>query len=132
MCRIKAKNQKDFKKKSSQEDELIISEVSLMIKRFIDESSESRLAESETTSLVNLVNSHIIKKILNLDAIDHIFCNRSSFITYIFKIFICEIDTREKFISETYELVVMILINENNQTRNVTLTKVLYSSQLQL
>ncbi len=98
-----------------------------MIKRLIDRSSESELAEP----LVNSVNSHIIKKILNLDAIDHIFCNRSSFITYTPKISICETDTREKFTSEEYESVAMTLINENNQARDVTLTRVLYSSQLQ-
>jgi isocitrate dehydrogenase kinase/phosphatase len=127
MCRIKKKNQKDFKKESSQEDELTISEVSLMIKRLIDESSESELAES----LVNSVNNHIIKKILNSDAIDHIFCNRSLFTSYILKIFICETGSGEKFISERYESVIMTLINENNQTRDVILIEVLYSSQLQ-
>jgi hypothetical protein len=42
-----------------------------MIKRLIDESSESDLAELR--SLVNSVNNHIIKKILNLDAIDYMF-----------------------------------------------------------
>ncbi len=63
-----------------------------MIKRLIDELT-SELSESETAEsiesselIVNSVNSHIIKKILNSDVIDHIFCNRSSFITYTFKI----------------------------------------------
>ncbi len=102
-----------------------------MIKRLIDESSESGLTESETTSLVNSVNSHITKKILNSDAIDHIFCNRSLFTFYTPKISTCEIDTRKKFTLEEYESVAMTLINEDNQARDVTLTKVLYSSQLQ-
>ncbi len=105
----------------------ITSEILLMIKRFIDESSKSELTEF----LVNLINSYIIKKILNLDVIDQIFCNRSLFISFISKTFICEIDTRKKFISEKYESVIMTLINENIQTRIVTLTKVLYSLQLQ-
>jgi hypothetical protein len=112
MCRIKKKNQNDQSKQESsrrddKSDESSSSKISLMIKRLINELSESELAESETTSFVNSVNNHIIKKILNSDAIDHIFCNRSSFITYIFKIFICEIDTKKKFISERYESVVM-------------------------
>jgi hypothetical protein len=93
-----------------------------MIKRLIDESSELT---------VNSVNSHIIKKILNSGAIDHIFCNRSSFITYTLKISICETGTGKKFTSEGYESVAMILINGDNQARDVTLTEVLYSSQLQ-
>ncbi len=100
-----------------------------MIKRLIDESSESDLAESRP--LVNSVNNHIIKKILNSDATDHIFCNRSLFISYIPKISTCETGTREKFISERYESVAMILINENNQARDVILIEVLYSSKLQ-
>ncbi len=76
-------------------------------------------------------NSHIIKKILNLDVIDHIFCNRSLFILYTSKTFICKSKTSEKFISKRYESVVMTLTYENNQTRDVTLTRVLYSFQLQ-
>ncbi len=136
MCRIKKKNQNDqSKRRSSRRDdksnESFSSEVSLIIKRltdeFIYELSKSETAES-TESLVNSVNSHIIKKILNLDAIDHIFCNRSLFTSYILKIFICETGTRKKFTSEGYESVVMTLINENNQARDVTLTKVFYSS----
>ncbi len=98
-----------------------------MIKRLIDEPSESKLAKS----LVNSVNSQIIKKILNSDAIDHIFCNRSLFIIYTPKIAICETGTREKFTLERYKLVVMILISENNQARDVILIEVLYSFQLQ-
>ncbi len=98
-----------------------------MIKRLIDKSSESELAEP----FVNSVNSHIIKKILNSDAIDHIFCNRSLFTSYTPKISTCETGTREKFTSERYKSVVMTLINEDNQARDVTLTRVLYSSQLQ-
>ncbi len=100
-----------------------------MVKRLIDEPPGSDQAESRP--LVNSVNSHITKKILDSDATDHIFCNRSSFITYTPKISICETDTREKFTSEEYESVAMTLINENNQTRDVTLIEVLYSSQLQ-
>ncbi len=97
-----------------------------MVKRLIDEPSGSGLAEP----LVNSVNSHIIKKILNSGAIDHIFCNRSLFTFYISKTFICETGTGEKFISEGYESIVMILTNEDNLTRDVILTRVLYSSQL--
>jgi hypothetical protein len=133
MCRIKKKNQNDQSKRESSQkksnESLITSEISLMIKRLIDESSESRLAESR--SLVNSVNSHIIKKILNSDAIDHIFCNRSLFISYTPKTFICETRTSEKFISEKYESVVITLINENNRARDVTLTRMLYSFQMQ-
>ncbi len=85
-----------------------------MINRFIDELTselfESRLAQP----LVNSVNSHIIKKMLNSGAINHIFCNRSLFISFIPKTSICETGTREKFILEKYESVIMTLINENN------------------
>jgi hypothetical protein len=137
MCRTKKKNQNDQSRESSRRDDKLdessSSEISLMIKRLIDESSESETAGSTESSelIVNSVNNHIIKKILNSDAIDHIFCNRSSFITYTPKIFICETSTGEKFTSERYESVAMTLINEDNQTRDVTLIEVLYSFQLQ-
>ncbi len=46
MCRIKKKDQED-KKRSSQKDELITSEITLMINRFIDELiSRSKSAKS--------------------------------------------------------------------------------------
>jgi hypothetical protein len=133
MCRIKKKNQNgQSKQKSSRRDDKLdessSSGVSLMVKRLIDKLSKSDLAESRP--LVNSVNSHIIKKILNSGVIDHIFCNWSSFITYTLKISICKIGTGERFTSERYESVVMILINENNQIRDVILTRVLYSFQL--
>ncbi len=104
-----------------------------MTKRLIDEHelSESELAESEATSLINSVNSHITKKILNSDAIDHIFCNRSLFIFYIPKISICETSTREKFRSDNFESIQMIVLDDQNKSRDVTPTRVLYLSQLQ-
>jgi hypothetical protein len=77
MCRIKRKNQNDQSNQKScrrddKSDEFFSLEILLMIKRLIDEPSELT---------VNSVNSHIIKKILNSDGINHIFCNRLSFIT---------------------------------------------------
>jgi hypothetical protein len=134
MCRTKKKDQNDQSKQGSsrrddKSDESSSPGVSLMVKRLIDEPPGSDQAESRP--LVNSVNSHITKKILDSDATDHIFCNRSSFITYTPKISICETDTRDKFTSEGYESVAMTLINGDNQTRDVTLTKMLYSSQLQ-
>jgi hypothetical protein len=74
-----------------------------MIKRLIDESTEP---------LVNSVNNYLTRTIFDSGATDHIFCNRSSFISYILKIFICETGTREKFTAEDTESIQMKLIDD--------------------
>jgi hypothetical protein len=101
MCRIKKRNDQFNQKSSCKNDKIenesfITEEITLMIKRFINESSDSSF-------LINLVNDHITRKILDSEIIDHIFCNRSNFISYIFKIFICETDTKKKFIAKNIE-----------------------------
>jgi hypothetical protein len=130
MCRIKKRNDQ-FNKKSSRkndkiEDELIIEEVTLMIKRLISENKSF-----ESSLLVNSINDHIIRKILDSRATDHIFCNRSSFISYILKIFICETGTKKKFTAKNTESIQMKLIDDQNRSKLVTLIEMLYSSQLQ-
>ncbi len=138
MCRIKKKNDQSNKKSSRRDDKIenessITEEITLMIKRLINESVES--AESaeliRSSSLVNSVNDHITRKILDSKTIDHIFCNRSSFISYTLKIFICETDTKEKFTAKSTESIQMKLIDEQNRSKLVTLIEMLYSSQLQ-
>ncbi len=131
MCQTKNKNQNDqSNKKSSRRDDKIenessiTEEITLMIKRFINESAKSSF-------LVNSVNDHIIRKILDSKTIDHIFCNRSSFISYIFRIFICETDTKKKFTAKNTELIQMKLIDDQNRSKSVILIEMLYSSQLQ-
>jgi hypothetical protein len=93
MCRIKKNQNVQFKSFCKDEkivnESFITEEITLMIKRLID--------EAESSLLVNLINDHITRKILDFEIFDHIFCNRSFFISYILKIFICEIDTRKKF-----------------------------------
>jgi hypothetical protein len=74
MCRIKKKN--DQFKSSRRNDKIenessIIEEITLMIKRLIDEIESAESAESSL--LVNLVNDHITRKILDSEIIDHIF-----------------------------------------------------------
>ncbi len=105
MCRTKKKDQNDSKKESSRQDDKSTDEpngpgVTLMVKRLIDEPelSESGLARSTGSSepIVNSVNSYITKKILNSGATNHIFCDRSLFISYTPKISIYETGTREK------------------------------------
>jgi hypothetical protein len=129
MCRTKKGNDQSNKgsprRDDKTEDESPITEkVTLMIKRLIDESSDS-------SSLVNSVNGHITRKILDSGATDHIFCNRSSFISYTPKISICETGTGEKFTAEGTESVQMKLIDDQDRPKLVILIGVLYSSQLQ-
>jgi hypothetical protein len=139
MCRIK-KNQNDQSKSSRRGDKIenesyITEEITLMIKRLIDEieSIESvELAESiRSSSLVNSVNDHTIRKILDSETTDHIFYNRSAFISYISKIFICETDTEEKFTAKSTESIQMKLIDDQNRSKLVILIGMLYSFQLQ-
>jgi hypothetical protein len=127
MCRTKKRNDQSNKRSSRKNDKIgnkssITKEITLMIKRFIDESSES---------LVNSVNDHITRKILDSEIIDHIFCNRSSFIPYILKIFICEIETRKKFTAKNIESIQMKLIDDQDRSKLMILIEMLYSSQLQ-
>jgi hypothetical protein len=129
MCRIKKKNDQFNKKSSRKNDKIkdessITEEITLMIKRLIDELSKSSF-------LVNAVNNHIIRKILDSKATDHIFCNRSFFIIYTLKIFICETETREKFTAKNTESMQMKLIDDHNRSKLVILIEMLYSSQLQ-
>jgi hypothetical protein len=100
-----------------------------MIKRLIDEIESAESAESSL--LVNSVNGHITRKILDSEVTDHIFCNRSSFISYILKIFICETGTRKKFTAEGTESVQMKFIDDHDRSKLVILIGMLYSSQLQ-
>ncbi len=126
MCRIKKKNDqfKSSRKDDKIEDESSITEeITLMIKRLID--------ETESSLLVNSVNDHITRKILDSETIDHIFCNRSNFISYILKISICETSTREKFTAKNTESIQMKLIDDQNRSKLMILIEVLYSSQLQ-
>ncbi len=95
-----------------------------MIKRLINESSESSF-------LINSVNDHITRKILDSKTIDHIFCNRSSFISYIFEIFICETRTKKKFTAKSIESIQMKLIDDQNRSKLMILIEMLYSFQLQ-
>jgi hypothetical protein len=118
MCRIKKRNDQ-FNKKSSRrndkiEDESSITEkITLMIKRHIDEIESVESIELIRSSfLVNLVNDHITRKILDSEITDHIFCNRSFFISYIFKIFICEIDTEKKFTAKRTKSIQMKFIDD--------------------
>jgi hypothetical protein len=126
MCRIKKENDqfKSSRRNDKIEDEsFIIEEITLMIKRLID--------ETESSFLVNSINDHITRKILDSETTDHIFCNRSNFISYTLKISICETDTREKFTAKKTESIQMKLIDDQNRSKLVILTGVLYSSQLQ-
>ncbi len=84
MCRIKNKRQDDQFKSSRRNDKTenepsITEEITLMIKRLIDEVESAGSAESakliRSSSLVNSVNDHITRKILDSRATDHIFCN---------------------------------------------------------
>ncbi len=97
-----------------------------MIKRLVNE-----IESAESSFLVNSVNDHITRKILDSEIIDHIFCNQSAFIFYTLKIFICENDTREKFIAKSTESIQMKLIDDQNRSKLMTLIEILYSSQLQ-
>jgi hypothetical protein len=126
MCRIKKRN--DQFKSSCRNDKIenesfITEEITLIIKRLID--------ETESSFLVNLVNDHITRKILDSEIIDHIFCNRFAFISYILKIFICETNTRKKFTAKNIESIQMKLIDDQNRSKLVILIEMLYSSQLQ-
>jgi hypothetical protein len=132
MCRIKKRN--DQFKSPRRNDKIgnessITEEITLMIKRLIDEIESAESAES--SSLVNSVNDHITRKILDLKATDHIFCNRSNFISYTPKISICETGTREKFTAKSTESVQMKLIDGQDRPKLVILIGMLYSSQLQ-
>ncbi len=139
MCRIKNKKNDQFNKKSSRRDDKIenessiTEEVTLMIKRLINEIESVESIESAESSelLVNSVNDHITRKILDSEVIDHIFCNRSNFISYTFKIFICETDIEKKFTAKNTESIQMKLIDDQNRSKLVILIEVLYSSQLQ-
>jgi hypothetical protein len=140
MCRIKKGNDQFNKKSPRRDDKIgnessITEEITLMVKRLIGGVGSVGSVESaeliRSSSLVNSVNDHIIRKILDSKAIDHIFCNRSSFISYIFKIFICETGTGEKFTAEGTGSVQMKLIDGQNRSKLVILIGVLYSSQLQ-
>ncbi len=75
MCRIKKKNDqfKSSRKDDKIEDESSITEeITLMIKRLID--------ETESSLLVNSVNDHITRKILDSETIDlHLFRTFSKF-----------------------------------------------------
>jgi hypothetical protein len=134
MCRIKNKRNdqsKSPRRNDKTEDESSITEgITLMIKRLIDEVESAESTES-SAPLVNLVDEHITRKILDSGVTDHTFCNRSFFISYILKIFICETDTKEKFTAKDTESVQMKLIDGQNRPKLVTLIEVLYSSQLQ-
>ncbi len=140
MCRIKQKNQNDqSKRKSSQikSNELLITlEVTLMINRLINELKLFKLSESIVSksglvkssrlfeSLVNSVNIHITRKILNSDIIDHIFCNRSLFIFYTPKISTCETNTKKKFRSDDFESIQIIILDDQDKVRDVILIEV--------
>jgi hypothetical protein len=128
MCRIKKRNDQ-FNKRSSRRDDKtenessITEEITLMIKRLID--------ETESSSLVNSVNDHITRKFLDSEATDHIFCNRSNFISYTLKIFICETSTRKKFTAKNTESIQMKLIDDQDRSKLVILIEMLHSFQLQ-
>jgi hypothetical protein len=130
MCRTK--NKRNDQSKSPRRDDKIgdeppiTEEITLMIKRLIDE-----VESAESSPLVNSVNGHITRKILDSEATDHIFCNRSSFISYTLKISICETDTGEKFTAKSTESVQMKLIDGQNRSKLVILIEMLYSPQLQ-
>jgi hypothetical protein len=131
MCRIKKRNDQFNKKSSRRNDKIenesfIIEEITLMIKDLINE-----IESAESSFLINSVNDHITRKILDSEIIDHIFCNRSAFISYTLKIFICEIDTKEKFTAKSTESIQMKLIDDRNRSKLVILIEMLYSSQLQ-
>ncbi len=137
MCRIKNKRQDDqfksLRRDDKTEDAFITKEVTLMIKHLINEIESVESIESFESSefLVNSVNDHIIRKILDSKVIDHIFCNQSLFISYTLKIFICETNTRKKFTAKSTELIQMKLIDDQDRSTLVTLIEVLYSFQLQ-
>ncbi len=126
MCRIKKKNDqfKSPRRNDKTADESSITEkITLMIKHLID--------EAESSLLANSVNDHITRKILDSEITDHIFCNRSFFISYTLKIFICETDTKKKFTAKNTESIQMKLIDDQNRSKLVILIEMLYSSQLQ-
>jgi hypothetical protein len=129
MCRIKKRNDQSNKRLSRRDDKIenessITEEITLMIKLFTDKSSNSSF-------LVNSVNDHITRKILDFETTDHIFCNRSNFISYILNIFICEIDTKKKFTAKSTGSIQMKLIDDQNRSKLVILIEMLYLSQLQ-
>jgi hypothetical protein len=129
MCRIKKRNDQSNKGSPRRNDKtenepFITEEITLMIKRLIDESPDS-------SPLVNSVNGHITRKILDSGVTDHIFCNRSAFISYTPKISICETGTGKKFTAKSTESIQMKLIDDQDRSKLVTLTEMLYSSQLQ-
>jgi hypothetical protein len=136
MCRIKKKNDQFNKKLSRRNDKIedrsITEEITLMIKRLISEIKSVESAKSsESSFLVNSVNDHITRKILDSKTAEHIFCNQSSFISYILKIFICETRTREKFTAKSTESNQIKHIDNQNRSKLVILIRVLYSFQLQ-
>jgi hypothetical protein len=139
MCRIKKRNDQSNKESSRRDDKIenessITEEVTLMIKRLKSEVESAGSVESaeliRSSLLVNSVNGHITRKILDSEVIDHIFCNRSAFISYTLKIFICETGTRKKITAESTESVQMKLIDGQNRSKLVILIGMLYSSQM--
>jgi hypothetical protein len=135
MCRIKKKN--DQFKSCRRNDKIgnessITEEITLMIKRLIKEIESVESTELIRSSfLVNSINDHITRKILDFEITDHIFCNRSNFISYTLKIFICETRTRKKFTAKNTESIQMKLIDDQNRSKLMILIEMLYSSQLQ-
>jgi hypothetical protein len=135
MCRIKNKKQDDQFKSSCKDDKIenesfIIKEITLMIKRLVDEIESIESTES-FEFLVNSVNDHITRKILDFKITDHIFCNRLNFIFYILKIFIYETSTKEKFTAKNIESIQIKLVDDQNRSKLMILIEVLYLSQLQ-
>ena len=101
--------------------------VSLMIK--IIELTD----HSHTSSIISLINQFIIKKIIDFETIDHIFCNKRLFISLTtsksYTSFEIEID--DKFFINEMRTVILHLINEMRKTFNVFLHEVLFASTLQ-
>jgi hypothetical protein len=117
MCRFE--EEKTEREKKEEDEEENNRNVFLMIK--ISDST------CEFTSVI-LTNDRIIKKILDFEVIDHIFCNKKFFSFIILKFNSFETGTRDKFKIDEVEKMILILIDEKEKKCIVILNDVLYSS----
>lgn len=98
-----------------------------MIKRINDYVSEFNVMKKNKTSNVNLINSQVMKKILDSNATNYIFASKDIFIDYKSMVLKCETKIDEKFVAEDIESVKMTLFDKINH-RDIFLLNVLYLS----
>jgi hypothetical protein len=137
MC--KSKKKEIDQKKTFDDDEK--TSVSLMIRRIDSIRSVGTISTVNAIRSVSKITANAAtktsRKMLDLGATDHIFCNKESFISYENRPTTCETGTGERFISERIGTMKMTLMKKDDgsgrgdTTQNVTLSKVLYSSLMQ-